>query len=79
MNKKSFKELFSILFFSILNIIIAFTITKILGISNIILLKTYMLTFGNVTFEVIIFLFLSLIEIILYELYKYLKNKNNNK
>ncbi len=79
MNKKSFKKLFSILFFSILNIIIAFTITKILGISNIILLKTYMLTFGNVTFEVIIFLFLSLIEIILYELYKYLKNKNNNK
>lgn len=79
MNKKSFKELFSILFFSILNIIITFTITKILGISNIILLKTYMLTFGNVTFEVIIFLFLSLIEIILYELYKHLKNKNNNK
>jgi len=64
------KEIFVVIIVAIINIIIAFSITNLLGISNIVLFRTYTAMSGDITWEVIIFLTLSLIEAIIYEIYK---------
>ena len=64
------KETFAIIIFATINTIIAFFITNLLGISNIVVLRTYTAISGDMTWEVIIFLALSLIECTIYELYK---------
>ena len=63
------REIFAIIIFGIINTIIAFSITSLLGVSNIVLFRTYTATFGDMTWEVIIFLALSLVEASIYELY----------
>lgn len=74
MNKHKFKELVKIIFFFSINLIISFSITSFLGISNTILFRTISTMPGDITWEVIIFWIISLIEILLYSLYKYAKN-----
>ena len=64
------KEIFVVIIVAIINIIIAFSLTNLLGISNIVLFRTYTAMSGDITWEVIIFLTLSLIESIIYEIYK---------
>ena len=73
MSKSEIKELIAIIIFSIINTFIAFTITKLLGISNIIIFRTFSAMYGDITWEVIIFMGLSLIEAITYECF----NKEN--
>ena len=59
------KEIFVVIIVAIINIIIAFSLTNLLGISNIVLFRTYTAMSGDITWEVIIFLTLSLIESII--------------
>lgn len=61
------KETFAIIIFAIINVFIAFSITELLGISNIVVFKTYTAMFNEITWEVIIFLALSFIEAFAYE------------
>ena len=63
------RETFAIIIFGIINTIIAFSITSLLGVSNVVVFRTYTATFGDMTWEVIIFLALSLVEASIYELY----------
>ena len=67
------KELFIVIIVTIFNIIIAFAIPYLLGISNIVIFRSYSIAFGDITVEVIIFFALSLIEAIIFECYN--KNK----
>lgn len=67
MSKSEIKELIAIIIFSIINTFIAFTITNLLGISNTIVFRTFSAIYGDITWEVIIFMGLSLIEAIIYE------------
>lgn len=67
MSKSEIKELIAIIIFSIINTFIAFSITNLLGISNIIVFRTFSAIYGDITWEVIIFMGLSLIEAIIYE------------
>lgn len=64
------KEVFLIIIFAIINIFLAFTITNLLGISNIIVLKTFSAMYGDITWEVIIFFIFSIVESIIYECFK---------
>lgn len=56
-----------------INMIISVIITNLLGIYNTIIIRTFSLTYGDITWEVIIFFGLSLIEISVYSLYKYFR------
>lgn len=47
-----------------------FLITNLFGISNTVVFRTYSAISGEITWEVIIFFALSLIEAIIYEIYK---------
>ena len=62
------KEFIAILIFYLINIIIAFYITNMLGIVNVIVLKSMSILYGEITWEVIIVMSLSLIESIIYEI-----------
>lgn len=64
------KETFIIISFAIINTIIAFSITNLLEISNIVVFRTYTAISGDMTWEIIIFLALSLIEASFYEFNK---------
>lgn len=64
------REIFVIIIFAITNIIISFLITNLFGISNTVVFRTYSAISGEITWEVIIFFSLSLIEAIIYEIYK---------
>ena len=64
------REIFLIIIFAIINIIISFFITNLLGISNTVVFRTYSTMSGDITWEVIIFLVLSLTEAIIYEFCK---------
>ena len=64
------KEVFLIITFAIINIFLAFTITNLLGISNIIVLKTFSAMYGDITWEVIIFFIFSIVEAIIHECFK---------
>lgn len=66
MNKKEIKELIAIVLFGFINVIISFSITSFLGISNIIVFHSISALYGNITWEVIIFIGLYLIESIIY-------------
>ena len=65
---KNIKESITILSIYISNIIIAFLITNILGISNTIIINSMSMMYNHITIEVIIILFLTLLEISIYEL-----------
>lgn len=67
MSNTEIKEIIVALIFAILNTIVAFYITNLLGISNTIILKTFSVTFGDITWEIIIFMGLSLIEALIHE------------
>lgn len=67
------KELLFIFIVSIINICITFIFTKILGIANIVIFKSYLFSIGNITWEFLIFMTLLIIESYFYE---YHMNKN---
>lgn len=67
MSKSEIKELIAIIIFSIINTFIAFSITSFLGISNIVVFGTFTAMYGDITWEVIIFMGLSLLEALIYE------------
>ena len=61
------KELLVIFIFAMINMAIAFSITHLFGISNMVIFKSYALTFGDITWEFLFFMILSLIEAYIYE------------
>lgn len=68
MSKVEIKELIIMLIFSIINICIAYFITFSLGIQNTILFRTYTAVQQDITYEVLIFMFLSFIESFIYHI-----------
>lgn len=68
-----FKDLVKMIFIFGINIIISFSITNLLGISNIVVFKTVSAMYGDITWEVIIFLGLLAIEVLIYILYRYIR------
>lgn len=70
MSKSEIKELIAIIIFSIINTFIAFSITNFLGISNTVVFRTFTAMYGDITWEVIIFMGLSLLEAIIFETYE---------
>lgn len=68
MSKVEIKELIIMLIFSIINICIAYFITFNLGIQNTILFRTYTAFQQDITYEVLIFMFLSFIEAFIYHI-----------
>lgn len=75
MSKDKIKEVIGIIIFAIVNISIAYLITIKLGIANTVVIRTFSALYSEITWEVIIFLGLSLIEAIIYE-YKPIRIKN---
>lgn len=73
MSKLELKELAIIIILSLINIIIAFQITNLFGITNIIIIQTFSVIYGTITGEVVIFLGLLFIESIFLDNY----NKNH--
>lgn len=67
MTKTEIKELIAIIFIGLINILISFTITALLGISNTVVIKTFSVMYGDITWEVIIFMSLSIILASIYE------------
>lgn len=67
------REIFVIIIFGIINIIIAFAISSFLGISNTVIFRTFSTIHENITWEVIIFYIFSIVEAIIYE-YLYCPN-----
>lgn len=57
-----FKELLLIILLAILNIYIAFVITHCLNITNTIIIKSYLFSIGDITWEFLFFIILCLIE-----------------
>lgn len=68
MSKVEIKELIIMLIFSIINLCIAYFITCNLGIQNTILFRTYTAVQQDITYEVLIFMFLSFIEAFIYHI-----------
>lgn len=68
MSKVEIKELIIMLIFSIINICIAYFITFNLGIQNTILFRTYTAVQQDITYEVLIYMFLSFIEAFIYHI-----------
>ena len=64
--KKETKELFLFIAISIKNIFIALLFTVIFGIYNTVIFRTMTYTYGDITWEVVIFIGLSLFDCILY-------------
>ena len=69
MSKGEIKQSIAILLFGILNIIISFFIINFFGFSNVILFHSFSVLYGDITWEVVIFLVLSLLEAIIYGFY----------
>lgn len=69
MSKGEIKQSIAILLFGILNTVISFFITTFFGISNIVVFHSFSVLYGDITWEVIIFLGLSLIETLIYGLF----------
>lgn len=67
MSKKEIKQLIIIIIIGLINIGIAFSITTLCGITNTIIIKTYTVINNEITWEIIIFWILSLIEASSYE------------
>ena len=70
MSKKEIKDLLIFIIFSIINISIAYMITSYFGIQNIIIYQSLTAMQYTITYEVIIFFVLSLVEATIYH-YKY--------
>ena len=70
MSKKEIKDLLIFIIFSIINISIAYMITSYFGIQNIILYQSFTAMQYTITYEVIIFFVLSIVEVTIYH-YKY--------
>ena len=68
MSKTDLKEILFIVLFSVINILIACLTTYILGIQNYIIFTIYTAFTQNITYEVIIFILLSLYESVFYTL-----------
>lgn len=68
MYKSDIKETVGGVMFLIINAIISFVITGLLGISNIVIYHSLTALPGDITYEVIIFMALSLIGASIYEL-----------
>lgn len=66
-------DVFKLLLFYSINFIISFALTSYLGISNTVLFTSYLAMYGDITWEVVIFIFLSIIEVIAVTLYKYIR------
>lgn len=64
------KEILLIIIFAIINIVLAFTITNLLGISNTVVFRSFSVMYGDITWEVIIFFIFSIAEAIIYEICK---------
>lgn len=67
MSKLELKEMIGVVIFGIINTYIAFAITNFLGISNTIILRTASVIYGDITWEVVIFMGISLIQAAIYE------------
>ena len=67
MSKSELNEIIGVVIFGAINTFIAFAITNFLGISNTIILRTFSAIYGDITWEVVIFMGLSLIEACIYE------------
>lgn len=67
MSKSEIKELSFMVVFCIINSIIAFVITGALSITNTIIIKSFSTIYGDITWEVVIFMGLLLIESIIYD------------
>ena len=67
MSKSELKEIIGVVIFGVINTYIAFAITNFLGITNTIILKSFSAIYGDITWEVVIFLGLSLIQATIYE------------
>ncbi len=67
MSKSELKEIIGVVIFGAINTFIAFAITNFLGIYNTIILRTFSVMYGDITWEVVIFMGLSLVEAIIYE------------
>jgi hypothetical protein len=75
MSKDEIKEIIGVIIFAVINTLIAYLITINLGIANTVVIRTFSALYSEITWEVIIFLGLSLIEAIIYE-YKPIRIKN---
>ena len=69
MSKSEIKELSFMIVFCIINSIIAFVITTALGITNTIIIKSFSTIYGDITWEVVIFMGLMLIESLIYDIF----------
>lgn len=69
MTKREIIDMAYLIISSSINIIISFVITSVLGITNIVLLKSYSAIYSDITWEVLIFFALSIISASIYELY----------
>lgn len=67
MLKSEIKEIFFMIIFCILNTFIAFAITDFLEIADTIVIKTFSVIYGDITWEVIIFMGLMLIASLIYD------------
>ena len=64
---RNIKEGIGVILFSIINIIVAYSITTSLGIKEIILFQSYTATNNIITYEIIVWFILCLIEAVIYE------------
>ncbi len=69
MSKGEIKQTIVILLFGVINTVISFSITSFFGFSNVIIFHSFSVIYGDITWEVIIFLGLSLIETLIYGLF----------
>lgn len=69
MFKSKIKKVIITIVFVIINISISFTITNLLGVPNTIILKSYSVIYHDITWEVILFMSLLIIESFIYEHY----------
>ena len=67
MSKSEIRDLSFMIIFFITNTIIAFTITGLLGVTNTIIIKSFSAIYGDITWEVVIFMVLMLIESIIFD------------
>ena len=67
MSKSELKEIIGVVIFGAINTFIAFAITNFFFLFNTIILRTFSVMYGDITWEVVIFMGLSLVEAIIYE------------
>lgn len=68
--KQNTKELILFLALSFKNFFIALLFTSIFGLYNIVAFKTMTLTYGNITWDFIIFLCLCIFDCVFYEVFR---------